>query len=355
MVCVRLKWLLEPISTKETVPVLTDRVVTKRLGFPARPGPGTRRAAGAATVRTSRRSKLDWKSTASATLRRGAHGPGSRRRRQPAFAGIEASRTGQQTGNRRRAARPETGHGVGKMSPPARRVVDEPAPKTDSESDPQSGGSAPAKRRTFNESAHKVPYWHGNYGVRQAPAQAMDGDGHLAPRSDQDTDVVAHAGRAVLALGALGVVYGDIGTSPLYAEQTIFLDHPHAATINPVGVYGMVSLIFWALTIVVSIKYAGFIMRAHNRGDGGIMALAALLQRKRVAKAAALVTLGVFGAALFFGDGMITPAISVLSAIEGLKVVDPALSHLVVPISVAILLVLFGVQRFGTEIGRASC
>jgi len=234
------------------------------------------------------------------------------------------------------------------MSPPARRVVDEPAPKTDSESDPQSGGSAPAKRRTFNESAHKVPYWHGNYGVRQAPAQAMDGDGHLAPRSDQDTDVVAHAGRAVLALGALGVVYGDIGTSPLYAEQTIFLDHPHAATINPVGVYGMVSLIFWALTIVVSIKYAGFIMRAHNRGDGGIMALAALLQRKRVAKAAALVTLGIFGAALFFGDGMITPAISVLSAIEGLKVVDPALSHLVVPISVAILLVLFGVQRFGT-------
>jgi KUP system potassium uptake protein len=230
------------------------------------------------------------------------------------------------------------------VSPTTKRVIDEAAHKADPES---IAPSPTAKRRTFNESAHKVAYWHGNYGVRQAPGHDVDGDGYV-PGRDQDADVVAHAGRAVLALGALGVVYGDIGTSPLYTEQTIFLDHPRAAAITHVGVYGMVSLIFWALMIVVSIKYAGFIMRAHNRGDGGIMALAALLQRKRVARAAVLVTLGIFGAALFFGDGMITPAISVLSAIEGLKVAAPGLAHLVVPIALAILVVLFMVQRFGT-------
>jgi KUP system potassium uptake protein len=232
---------------------------------------------------------------------------------------------------------------TGRTAMSTKRVVDESAPRADPDS-----ASAP-KRRTFNESAHKVAYWHGNYGVRQAPSHAMDGDGKVQARSDEEgTDVVGNASRGILALGALGVVYGDIGTSPLYAEQTVFLDHPHAATVTPVGVYGMVSLIFWALTIVVSIKYAGFIMRAHNRGDGGIMALAALLQRKRVAHWIALVTLGIFGAALFFGDGMITPAISVLSAIEGLKVAAPGVSHLVVPIALAILVSLFMVQRFGT-------
>ena len=100
--------------------------------------------------------------------------------------------------------------------------------------------------------------------------------------------------------------------------------------------------------IVVSIKYAGFIMRAHNRGDGGIMALTALLQRHKVAGGTALVTLGIFGAGLFFGDGMITPAISVISAVEGMNVAAPSLAHLVVPISLAILIALFAVQRFGT-------
>jgi KUP system potassium uptake protein len=113
-------------------------------------------------------------------------------------------------------------------------------------------------------------------------------------------------------------------------------------------VYGVASLIFWALMVVVSIKYAGFIMRAHNRGDGGIMALTALLQRNKVVHGAALVTLGIFGAALFFGDGMITPAISVLGAIQGVQVATPALAHLVVPLSVAILLGLFVLQRFGS-------
>jgi KUP system potassium uptake protein len=152
----------------------------------------------------------------------------------------------------------------------------------------------------------------------------------------------------VLALGALGVVYGDIGTSPLYTEQVIFTAHRAAARTTLAGVYGVVSLIFWALMIEVTIKYAGFIMRAHNRGDGGIMALTALIRRRKVAHAAVLVTLGIFGAALFFGDGMITPAISVMSAIEGLNVAAPTLVHLEVPLAVAILFGLFAIQRYGT-------
>ena len=147
----------------------------------------------------------------------------------------------------------------------------------------------------------------------------------LRAAADDNRDVVAHAGKAVLALGALGIVYGDIGTSPLYAEQ-VDLHHPRRrrGPTTPAGVYGIVSLIFWALMIVVSIKYAGFIMRAHNRGDGGIMALTALINRRRVPRAAVLITLGIFGAGLFFGDGMITPAISVISAVEGLNVATPA-------------------------------
>ena len=166
--------------------------------------------------------------------------------------------------------------------------------------------------------------------------------------ADSNRDVIAHAGRAVLVLGALGVVYGDIGTSPLYTEQAIFSSYKATAQITPATVYGIASLIFWALMVVVSIKYAGFIMRAHNRGDGGIMALTALLQRNQVVHGALLVTLGIFGAALFFGDGMITPAISVLGAIQGVQVATPALAHLVVPLSVAILLGLFILQRFGS-------
>ena len=166
--------------------------------------------------------------------------------------------------------------------------------------------------------------------------------------ADTERDVVADAGKAVLALGALGIVYGDIGTSPLYTEQAIFTSHAAAAQPTPAGVYGVVSLILWSLMIVVSIKYAGFIMRAHNHGDGGIMALASLLQRHKVARGAVLVTLGIFGAALFFGDGMITPAISVLGSLQGLKVAAPELGHLVVPLTIAILIGLFLLQRWGS-------
>ena len=167
----------------------------------------------------------------------------------------------------------------------------------------------PAQKRIFNEAAHKLGYWAPpTPDSREIESEAARK--RFDALADYDRDVIAHAGRAVLVLGALGIVYGDIGTSPLYTEQVIFGSYHATAHVTPAVAYGIVSLIFWALTIVVSIKYAGFIMRAHNRGDGGIMALCALLHRNRVVHAGALVMLGIFGAALFFGDGIITPAIS---------------------------------------------
>jgi KUP system potassium uptake protein len=167
----------------------------------------------------------------------------------------------------------------------------------------------------------------------------------------------AKAGMAALTFGALGVVFGDIGTSPLYALQTVFTHDNHAVPTTDSAVYGVVSLVFWTITLIVSIKYVTFIMRADNEGEGGIMALIALIRnapaQRRVA-AALLVALGIFGASLFYGDGMITPAISVLSAVEGLKVIDSGLKDLVLPITVAILTALFAIQRLGTHVvGRA--
>ena len=212
---------------------------------------------------------------------------------------------------------------------------------------PAGQAAAPSRRRTFNEAAHKLPE------TLPAPGQAGPQDedqedaAELTAPDESQIDVIAHASRAVLALGALGVVYGDLGTSPLYTEQVTFT-FPAAHHVTPTDVYGVISLIFWALAIVVSTKYAGVIMRAHNRGDGGIMALAALCRRNRVPRAAMLVTLGILGAALFFGDGMITPAISVLSAVSGLEIATPGVTNLVVPISIAILVVLFLLQRRGT-------
>jgi KUP system potassium uptake protein len=159
---------------------------------------------------------------------------------------------------------------------------------------------------------------------------------------------------ATLALGAIGVVYGDIGTSPLYTLQTTLSHdgmHP-----TPESIYGVLSLIFWAQIIVVSLKYVTFIMRADNKGEGGIMALMALALRAVRDKPRTrwlLAIIGIFGASLFYGDGVITPAISVLSAVEGVKVAAPGLAHWIVPVTAVILFFLFAVQRHGTEhVGR---
>jgi KUP system potassium uptake protein len=155
---------------------------------------------------------------------------------------------------------------------------------------------------------------------------------------------------AALALAALGVVYGDIGTSPLYAVKEVFAgNHPIPVTVG--NIYGSLSLFFWALIIVVSIKYVCFIMRADNRGEGGIMALIALALRTAQDKpkqARLIMIFGVLGAAMFYGDGMVTPAISVLSAVEGLEVITPAFKSFVIPITMVVLFGLFFVQRSGT-------
>ena len=164
--------------------------------------------------------------------------------------------------------------------------------------------------------------------------------------------------KTALTLGALGIVFGDIGTSPIYTIQTVFNPgdpHPVPASID--SVYGISSLIFWSVTIVVTIKYVLFVTRADNDGEGGIMALITLIRGRTVAGSKRtkliLAGLGIFGASLFFGDSMITPAISVLSAVEGLKVVEPGLGDFVVPITATIIIVLFAVQRLGTaRIGR---
>jgi KUP system potassium uptake protein len=149
-----------------------------------------------------------------------------------------------------------------------------------------------------------------------------------------------------LALGALGVVYGDLGTNPLFALGEAF-GGEHPVGVNQVAILGVLSLIFWALTLVVTVKYLGFVMRASNDGEGGILALLALIPAK--VKARVLVLVILFGAALLYGDGVVTPAISVLSAVEGLKTGAPALAQWIVPITCVILVALFMVQRRGTQ------
>jgi KUP system potassium uptake protein len=154
---------------------------------------------------------------------------------------------------------------------------------------------------------------------------------------------------AILALGALGVVYGDIGTSPLYAFKECFTG-PHSFPVTTANVLGILSLIFWSLNFVVTFKYLTMVMRADNRGEGGILALLALVRPggKITSAGRLLIATGLFGSALLYGDGIITPAISVLSAVEGLSVATPALEHMVVPISFVIILALFAFQRRGT-------
>lgn len=153
----------------------------------------------------------------------------------------------------------------------------------------------------------------------------------------------------LLVLGALGVVYGDIGTSPLYA----FRESLHASgqvpdMVDGAEVMGLLSLIVWALTIVVAIKYVGFVLRADNKGEGGTLSLMTLARESFQQRPIWVLVLGIAGASLFLGDAIITPAISVLSAVEGLQVVAPALSAWVIPITLTIIIALFLIQRFGT-------
>ena len=180
-----------------------------------------------------------------------------------------------------------------------------------------------------------------------------DSDEQRRGFSGQPSNPVVATGMAALTLGALGVVFGDIGTSPLYALQAVFGVHNHEVRATAAQVYGVISLVFWAITTIVSVKYVSFIMRADNRGEGGIMALTALLDRAKLADPAVkatLITLGVLGAALFYGDGVITPAISVSSAVSGLKVAAPSLGSVVLPVTVGVLTALFVIQRFGTGV-----
>src|SRR5579864_5330407 len=178
-------------------------------------------------------------------------------------------------------------------------------------------------------------------------------------RSGEDAAVHRRdTAQAALSLGALGVVFGDIGTSPLYTIQTAFNpSDPHPVRPTTEAVFGIVSLVFWSVTIIVTVTYVLLVMRADNDGEGGIMALITLIRRRGIRGGRrtklTLAALGVFGASLFFGDSMITPAISVLSAIEGVKVAAPSLSDLVVPITAAIIVGLFLLQRLGTgTVGR---
>ena len=181
-----------------------------------------------------------------------------------------------------------------------------------------------------------------------------------SPPADFVPEAAGHhrkSGTAKLALGAIGVVFGDIGTSPLYAFRETFASHGDVPGIqvDPVHIHGVLSLVFWSMMMVVTFKYVLTIMRADNRGEGGSLALLALINRRSHGAqwTAPLVLLGVFATALFYGDSMITPAMSVLSATEGLKYVNPGISPYIVPLAVAILFALFALQSRGTErVGR---
>ena len=180
--------------------------------------------------------------------------------------------------------------------------------------------------------------------------------------NDHPATSEGHPARTAVTLAALGVVFGDIGTSPIYTIQTIFNpEDPHPVPLTADNVYGLVSLIFWSVTIIVTVLYVGLVLRADNNGEGGILALITLIARPnrrpakptRVRTIAVLSALGILGASLFLADSMITPAISVLSAVEGLRIVEPELEALVIPITVVIILALFAAQRAGTaRVGR---
>ena len=204
------------------------------------------------------------------------------------------------------------------------------------DADPSGQIDPPADESSTVESAHG------------ASVGGHDGHGH-----DSHGHSGHKAGTVALALGALGVVYGDIGTSPLYALREAFNGKSHELVVDKTNVYGVASIAFWSLVLIISIKYLMFVMRANNRGEGGILALTSLVMPSRrsakvTGRRAGLIALGVFGTALLYGDGVITPAISVLSAVEGLEEVSSSLDQFVLPIAIVILIALFAVQSKGT-------
>jgi KUP system potassium uptake protein len=242
-------------------------------------------------------------------------------------------------------------------------MTSHPRPEGSAASDPP-----PARSASGSQQASPPPQQSASAGQTtplplpgSAPPATGIGTGFHAAAIPQRTPVETNPrGKrlALLSLTALGIVYGDIGTSPLYALQQCFTSKEHTIPPTTANVYGVLSLIVWLLVLVVAVKYLVFIMRADNRGEGGILALLALIlqqeRRSMSRRRIILVGLGLFGAALLYGDGMITPVISVLGAIEGLNVVTPAFQSMIVPISVVVLLLLFTVQRFGTgRVGTA--
>jgi KUP system potassium uptake protein len=204
-----------------------------------------------------------------------------------------------------------------------------------SEPTPNSAEHAPADEA---DAAGELP---GSGGLTLAPTNGTGSERFVAS---------PHRGEPfrVLALGALGVVFGDIGTSPLYTLKTC-MEAVKGTGGGPETVMGILSLIFWAITLIVTVKYVGLVLRADNRGEGGVLALTALVVNEgRVRHPVLLAALGLAGCAFFYGDGTITPAVSVLSAIEGLELASPEFTKAVVPLSVIVLIVLFGAQRRGT-------
>ena len=182
------------------------------------------------------------------------------------------------------------------------------------------------------------------------PSSIAATDGHDANVHAGHAHAHGSDGLVKLAIGAIGIVFGDIGTSPLYAFRETFAGH-HKLSLDHAHVMGVTSLMFWSMMIVVTIKYVAIIMRADNKGEGGSLALLALISSKAQTKkwTAGIILLGVFATSLFYGDSMITPAVSVLSAVEGLAVAQPGMGHFVLPIVIAILIFLFAIQQSGTN------
>lgn len=173
-------------------------------------------------------------------------------------------------------------------------------------------------------------------------ADKSDAGGHAVQKDGHAQDM------KILVVGALGVVFGDIGTSPIYAFREALVASAGGQVASREDILGVLSLIIWALTIIVTIKYVMFVLRAQNRGEGGTLSLMALARRSLPKRSGLILALGMVGASLFYGDAVITPAISVLSAVEGMNVVTPTFQPYVVPLTLLILAILFSVQRFGT-------